>query len=224
MWLARDAGAQVARFGDNMRYVAVTEGDKVEAQLQFGSRSTGYGVSDLVAAIHAVPDDKVDALVGEYERSYDVAPVLRTGGGGTSPSARQRRSRRACVPSWTPGTSRPSLTRSRTSTAWHNCRAAVQRLMADGYGFAAEGDWKTAALLRIMKVMSEGLPGGTSFMEDYTYHLAPGAEKILGAHMLKFAPRSRRPSRAAKSTRSRSVGSPTLSAWCARQPLGRGWW
>ena len=97
---------------------------------------------------------------------------------------------------------------------------AVQRLLADGYGFGAEGDWKTAALVRVAKVMSAGLDGGTSFMEDYTYHLAPEGPKVLGAHMLEVCRRSPAGSRPARSTRSRSAGSTIPCAWSSRPAPG----
>jgi L-arabinose isomerase len=179
----------VARFGDNMRQVAVTEGDKVEAQLRLGVSVSGYGVGDLVEAADGASDSEVDRLVGEYDAAYDLAPELRAGGGrreSLRDAARIEAGLRAVL-------ARVGA-RAFTDTFedLHGLSQlpgiAVQRLMADGYGFGAEGDWKTAALVRVMKVMGEGLPGGTSFMEDYTYHLAPGGEKILGAHMLEVCP------------------------------------
>jgi L-arabinose isomerase len=179
-------GAKVARFGDNMREVAVTEGDKVAAQIKFGYAVNGYGVGDLVAFVEGVSDSEVDRLVGEYEEQYAVAAPLRAGGG-------QRRALR--VAARIEMGMRAFLEEggfTAFTTTFENLHGleqlpglAVQRLMADGYGFGAEGDWKTAALVRAMKVMGAGLEGGTSFMEDYTYHLDPGGMKVLGAHMLE---------------------------------------
>jgi L-arabinose isomerase len=180
---------RVARFGDNMRQVAVTEGDKVEAQLRFGFSVNGYGVGDLVATTDEVEDETVDGLVAEYEDAYTLAPALASGGErreSLREAARieaglraflDRGSFRAFTDTFEDLDGLPQLP-----------GLPVQRLMADGYGFGAEGDWKTAALVRITKVMSAGLEGGTSFMEDYTYHLAPGNGLILGAHMLEVCP------------------------------------
>ena len=179
----------VARFGDNMRDVAVTEGDKVEAQIRFGVSVNGYGVGELAAAVGEVDDATVDRLIEEYEDAYELAPALRKGG-------EQRESLRdaARIEAGLRGFLEAGSFNAFTDTFedLDGLRQlpgiAVQRLMADGYGFAGEGDWKTAALVRISKVMSAGLDGGTSFMEDYTYHLAPGGSKVLGAHMLEVCP------------------------------------
>ena len=182
-------GAKFARFGDNMRYVAVTEGDKVATELRFGYSVNGYGIGDLVAKIsHAgIADDHVDALCAIYEKSYNVAKDLRRGGkrhDALRYGARIELGLRAFLEE---GNFKGFTT---TFEDLHGLRQlpglAVQRLMADGYGFGAEGDWKTAALLRAMKVMGEGLDGGTSFMEDYTYHLSPKGHQVLGAHMLEI--------------------------------------
>jgi L-arabinose isomerase len=179
----------VARFGDNMRQVAVTEGDKVEAQLRLGVTVSGYGVGDLVEAVNAASDAEVDCVVGAYEGAYDLVPELRADGArreSLRDAARIEVGLRAVL--------ERLAARAFTDTFedLHGLKQlpgiAVQRLMAEGYGFGGEGDWKTAALVRIMKVMGEGLPGGTSFMEDYTYHLAPGGQLILGAHMLEVCP------------------------------------
>jgi L-arabinose isomerase len=179
----------VARFGDNMRQVAVTEGDKVEAQVRLGVTVSGYGVGDLVEAVNAVADTEVDGLAAEYESRYELAPELAANGPrreSLRDAARIEGGLRALLESLGAGAF------SDTFEDLHGLKQlpgiAVQRLMADGYGFAGEGDWKTAALVRVMKTMATGLPGGTSFMEDYTYHLAPGAERILGAHMLEVCP------------------------------------
>jgi len=180
---------KLARFGDNMRNVAVTEGDKTEAELRFGVSVNTWGVNDLVAAVDEVADSSVDALVAEYEDLYDVAPELRKGAerhDSLRYGARQELGLLALL---------TSLGATAFTTNFEDLGAlrqlpglAVQRLMSQGYGFGAEGDWKTAVLVRAAKVMGEGLPGGASLMEDYTYHLAPGAEKILGAHMLEICP------------------------------------
>jgi L-arabinose isomerase len=172
---------KVARFGDNMREVAVTEGNKVSAQRQFGYSVNGYGVGDLVAQVERVGDSEVDAVVRQYREQYDV----RTGDGQASlrEQARIEAGLRAFLQKGGFGA---------FTTTFEDLHGlaqlpglAVQRLMAEGYGFGAEGDWKTAALVRALKVMSSGLPGGTSFMEDYTYHLDPKGPKVLGAHMLE---------------------------------------
>jgi L-arabinose isomerase len=180
---------KLARFGDNMRDVAVTEGDKVDAQLRFGVSVNTYGVNDLVARVDAVEDDAVDKLVVEYADTYRVAPeLLATGERHESlrDGARIELGLRAFLADGGFGaftTNFEDLGGLRQLPG-----LAVQRLMADGFGFGGEGDWKTSVLLRAMKVMGAGLPGGTSFMEDYTYHLVPGQEKILGAHMLEVCP------------------------------------
>jgi L-arabinose isomerase len=180
---------RLARFGDNMRDVAVTEGDKVEAELRFGVSVNTYGVNDLVAAVDAAPDTGVDALVAEYEERYDVVPELRRGGERHESlryGARIELGLRSFLDS---GGFTAFTTNFQDLGGLRQLPGlAVQRLMADGYGFGGEGDWKTSVMLRACKVMADGLPGGTSFMEDYTYHLVPGAEKILGAHMLEVCP------------------------------------
>jgi L-arabinose isomerase len=182
-------GANLARLGDNMREVAVTEGDKVEAQMQFGYAVNGYGVGDLVAYLDAVTDAEVDRLVAEYDEQYEVAATL-------GPNGTHRRSLReaAKIELGLRAFLLDGNFQAFTDT-FENLHGlpqlpglAVQRLMADGYGFGAEGDWKTAALVRAMKVMAHGLTGGTSFMEDYTYHFDPSGMKVLGAHMLEICP------------------------------------
>lgn len=180
-------GMRIARFGDNMRQVAVTEGDKVQAQRTFGYTVDAFGLGDLVEAVRAVPDDAVADLVHEYEQNYDVAPSLQSGG-------EQRQSLRDAAQIelglrqfLEAGNFKAFAD---TFENLHGLKQlpgiAVQRLMADGYGFGAEGDWKTAALLRAMKVMAAGLEGGTSFMEDYTYHFGDEEMMVLGAHMLEI--------------------------------------
>jgi L-arabinose isomerase len=182
-------GARFARFGDNMRQVAVTEGDKVSAEIRFGATIDGFGVGDLVAVMNDVVDGAVTALVEEYEQRYDVAEELRRGGArheSLREGARIELGLRAFLEA---GAFAGFTT---TFEDLHGLSQlpglAVQRLMADGYGFGAEGDWKTALLLRAMKVMARGLDGGTSFMEDYTYHLDPARPLVLGAHMLEVCP------------------------------------
>jgi L-arabinose isomerase len=180
---------RIARFGDNMREVAVTEGDKVEAQWRLGFSVNGYGVGELSAAVRAVPDAEVDRLVAEYEATYDVAPELRRGGdrhGALRDAARIEAGLRGFLEAG--GFRAFTDTFEDLADLPQLPGLAVQRLMADGYGYGAEGDWKTAALVRALKVMGSGLPGGASFMEDYTYHLEPGAELVLGAHMLEVCP------------------------------------
>jgi L-arabinose isomerase len=182
-------GAKFARFGDNMRQVAVTEGDKVSAEIAFGFSVNGYGVGDLAAKVHAVKDAAADRLCAKYAEEYALAPELRKGGArheALRDGAKIELGLRAFLEE---GGFKGFTT---TFEDLHGLAQlpglAVQRLMADGYGFAAEGDWKTAALVRAFKVMADGLPGGVSFMEDYTYHLEAGNRKVLGAHMLEICP------------------------------------
>lgn len=180
---------RLARFGDNMRNVAVTEGDKTEAELRFGVSVNTWGVNDLVAAVDAVEGGAVDTLVAEYEDTYDVVAELRRGGERRESlryGARQELALLALL---------GELGATAFTTNFEDLGGlrqlpglAVQRLMARGFGFGAEGDWKTAILVRAAKVMGQGLPGGASLMEDYTYDLVPGEEKILGAHMLEICP------------------------------------
>jgi L-arabinose isomerase len=182
-------GAKFCRFGDNMREVAVTEGDKVAAQIQFGYAVHGFGVGDLVKSVHEVADADVDRLIREYEARYAVAPKLRKGG-PQRPALRDAARIELGL--------RAFLTRggfkgfTDTFEDLHGLAqlpgVAAQRLMADDFGFGPEGDWKTCALVRAMKVMATGLRGGTSFMEDYTYHLDPKRPLVLGAHMLEICP------------------------------------
>ncbi len=182
-------GAKLARFGDNMREVAVTEGDKVSAQITFGYSVNGYGLGDLVAFVDAVTCAEIDAVVADYEGQYQLVPALLEGGGQRSSlrdAARIELGMRAFLEDG--GFSGFTTTFENLTGLKQLPGLAVQRLMADGYGFGAEGDWKTAALVRAMKVMGAGLEGGCSFMEDYTYHLEPGNMKVLGAHMLEVCP------------------------------------
>jgi L-arabinose isomerase len=179
-------GARIARFGDNMREVAVTEGDKVEAQIRFGYSVSGYGLGDLVAFIDQVTDAEIDRLVAAYDECYTVAEALRPGGERRQALREAARIELGLAAFLQEGGFKAFTT---TFENLHGLTQlpglAVQRLMAQGYGFGAEGDWKTAALVRAMKVMATGLQGGTSFMEDYTYHFDPSEMKVLGAHMLE---------------------------------------
>jgi len=182
-------GAKFARFGDNMRQVGVTEGDKVEAELRFGYSVNGYGLGDLAARVDAISDAEVNKLCGQYDEEYTVAEPLRKKGArraSLQDAARIELGLRAFLEE---GNFKGFTD---TFENLHGLKQlpgiAAQRLMADGYGFAAEGDWKTAALVRAMKVMAHGLSGGTSFMEDYTYHLDPQRSLVLGAHMLEICP------------------------------------
>ena len=181
--------SKVVRFGDNMRYVAVTEGDKVEAERRFGYAVNGHGVGDLVQHIEAVSDAAVDRLITEYTDKFIVAAPLQVGG-DRHEALRDAARIELGLRSFLENGSFQSFTT--TFEDLHGLKQlpglAVQNLMADGYGFGAEGDWKTAALVRAVKVMAAGLEGGTSFMEDYTYHLDPQGMKVLGAHMLEICP------------------------------------
>jgi L-arabinose isomerase len=187
----RDAtrGMRVARFGDNMRYVAVTEGDKTEAEIRLGVQVNTWGVNDLVDAVAGVAESAVDELVAEYLASYDVVPELLEGG-DRHDALREGARIEAGLRGFLEAGGFHAFTDSFEDLGGLTQLPglAVQRLMADGYGFGAEGDWKTAVLVRTAAVMGAGLPGGASLMEDYTYHLEPGNELILGAHMLEVSP------------------------------------
>ena len=182
-------GLRVARFGDNMRDVAVTEGDKTEAQLRLGAQVNTWGVTELADSVDSVSAGQIDDLVAEYEDSYQVVPELRRGGNRHS-SLRYGAALELGMRSFLEAGGFAAFTTNFEDLGGLRQLPglAVQRLMADGYGFGAEGDWKTAILVRIANVMGAGLPGGASLMEDYTYHLVPGEEKILGAHMLEVSP------------------------------------
>jgi L-arabinose isomerase len=180
-------GARIARFGDNMRDVAVTEGDKVEAQIRLGYDVYGYGVGDLVRAVNEASEAEVKKTVAAYLDEYDVAAALRPGGEKHESLLAGARIEAGLRDFLKAGDFKAFTT---TFEDLHGLAQlpglAVQRLMRDGYGFGAEGDWKTAALVRAMKVMSAGLKGGVSFMEDYTYHFGVSGDKVLGAHMLEI--------------------------------------
>ncbi len=180
---------RLARFGDNMRDVAVTEGDKVEAELRFGVSVNTYGVNDLVAAVDAVADAQIDALVKEYDDTFRIAAPLRPGGDRHDSLRYAARIEAGLRGFLEAGGFRAFTTNFEDLGGLRQLPGiAVQRLMADGYGFGGEGDWKTSVLVRTLKAMSAGTSGGTSFMEDYTYDLTPGQELVLGAHMLEVCP------------------------------------
>jgi len=180
---------RLARFGDNMRFVAVTEGDKTEAELRLGVQINTWPVTELAETVAAVDPADVDVLVEEYLDLYDVARELRPGG-ERHESLREGAAIEAGLRGFLEAGGFSAFTTSFEDLASlpQLPGLAVQRLMADGYGFGAEGDWKTAILVRVASVMGAGLPGGASLMEDYTYHLVPGEERILGAHMLEVSP------------------------------------
>lgn len=180
---------KVARFGDNMRFVAVTEGDKTEAEIRFGAQINTWGVNDLADAVNAATQAEIDALIDEYVEQYDVAPELLPGA-ARHESLREGAAIEIGLRAFLEGGGFGAFT-----TTFEDLGGlpqlpglAVQRLMAEGYGFGAEGDWKTAILVRAANAMGEGLPGGASLMEDYTYHMVEGEELILGAHMLEVSP------------------------------------
>ncbi len=179
-------GAKFVRFGDNMRFVAVTDGDKVEAELKFGFSVNTHGVGDLVEVINQVSDASIDALIAEYEATYNIDASLRKGGEKHS-SVREAARIEIGLRTFLEKGGFKGF--SDTFEDLHGMvqlpGIAAQRLMADGYGFAGEGDWKTAALVRAFKVMGSGLKGGNAFMEDYTYHFDPNNSLVLGSHMLE---------------------------------------
>ena len=182
-------GAKFVRFGDNMRYVAVTDGDKVEAEFKFGYAVNTHGIGDLVKVIDETSDAAIDALTQEYEDQYKMAAALRKAGEQNN-SLREAAKIEIGLRTFLEAGNFKGFTD--TFEDLHGMAQlpgiAAQRLMASGYGFAGEGDWKTAALVRAMKVMGSGLPGGNSFMEDYTYHFDPENSLVLGSHMLEICP------------------------------------
>ena len=197
---------KVVRFGDNMRQVAVTDGDKVAAEMTFGMSVNTHGIGDLVAVINQTSDADVDRLVQEYADSYTLMDSLHRGGAqhnSLRDAARIEIGMRAFMQDGGFGAFSDTFEDLHGMTQLPGI--ASQRLMADGYGFAGEGDWKTAAMVRVLKVMAAGLPGGNSFMEDYTYHLDPANPLVLGSHMLEICP-------------SIAAGKPT----CEVHPLGIG--
>ena len=182
-------GARFCRFGDNMRQVAVTEGDKVEAEIKFGYSVNTYGIGDLVAVINKVKNSAIDELIAVYNKEYKLAPSLKKGGKQYE-SLRDAAKIEIGMRTFLEQGGFNGYTD--TFEDLHGMKQlpgiASQRLMAEGYGFGGEGDWKTAALVRAMKVMGSGLPGGNSFMEDYTYHFEPKNNLVLGSHMLEICP------------------------------------
>jgi L-arabinose isomerase len=192
-WMRAAAGwhdwqtAKFVRFGDNMRDVAVTEGDKVEAEMKFGYSVNTHGVGDLVDVMNKVTEKEIDALVAVYEEEYTLVDALQMGGAQHQSLREAARIEIGIEAFLVKGDFKGFTT---TFEDLHGLvqlpGIAAQRLMAKGYGFAGEGDWKTAALVRAMKVMGSGLKGGSSFMEDYTYHFNPDNRMVLGAHMLEI--------------------------------------
>ncbi len=199
-------GAKFVRFGDNMRFVAVTDGDKVEAELKFGYAVNTYGIGDLVEIINQTTDAQIDQLIEEYHAAYTLAESLQKGGPQFI-SLKEAAKIEIGLRTFLQQGNYKGFTD--TFEDLHGLAQlpgiATQRLMAEGYGFGGEGDWKTAALVRAMKVMGSGLPGGNSFMEDYTYHFEPNNSMVLGSHMLEICP-------------SIAKGKPT----CEIHPLGIG--
>jgi L-arabinose isomerase len=187
--LAALRSLRLARFGDNMRNVAVTDGDKTDAEALLGVSVNTWAVNDLVEHVHDASGEAIDSLVQEYLDLYDVAPELRSGSARHESLRYGARIELGLRSFLTEGGFGAFTTNFEDLGALRQLPGlAVQRLMADGYGFGAEGDWKTALLVRAAKVMGYGLPGGASLMEDYTYDLTPGAELVLGAHMLEVCP------------------------------------
>ncbi|MET0463639.1 MAG: L-arabinose isomerase [Chitinophagaceae bacterium] len=180
-------GAKFVRFGDNMRYVAVTDGDKVEAEYKFGYSVNTHGIGDLVKVINEVGDSSVEKLMQEYEDSYTLSKSLLKGGEGRQSLFDAAKIELGLKQFLEEGNFKGF---SDTFEDLHGMiqlpGIAAQRMMKAGYGFAGEGDWKTSALVRAMKVMGSGLPGGNSFMEDYTYHFDPANQMVLGSHMLEI--------------------------------------
>jgi L-arabinose isomerase len=179
----------VLRFGDNMREVAVTEGDKVEAQIKFGWQVNTWSIGDLAARYNKVSDTAAEALIKEYENCYELAVELKTSGKARTAVLEQAKIEIALTEFLEAEHAGAFTT---TFQDLHGLPQlpglAAQRLMEQGYGFGAEGDWKQSMLVRVAKIMAAGLSGGVSFMEDYTYHFEPGKEAALGAHMLEVCP------------------------------------
>jgi L-arabinose isomerase len=179
-------GMKLGRIGDNMREVAVTEGNKVSAQIQLGWAVNTQGVGDVAQLVNAATDSEVEKLMAEYQATYNIPDKSPATMAAIRDAARIELGLRAFLKEG--GYSAFTTTFQDLHGLKQLPGLPAQRLMADGYGFGGEGDWKTAALVRAMKVMAAGLKGGTSFMEDYTYHLEPGNEQVLGAHMLEVCP------------------------------------
>ncbi|MCU9615120.1 L-arabinose isomerase [Caldibacillus lycopersici] len=185
--VAEGRNIRVARFGDNMRNVAVTDGDKVEAQMKFGWSVDYYGIGDLVVKMKEVSEERVDALFNEYKELYEIEETALVPGPAQDAVKEQARMEIALKEFLQEGKYTAFSTNFEDLHGMKQLPGlAAQRLMAEGYGFAGEGDWKTSALLRLMKIIADNKD--TTFMEDYTYHLEPGNETILGAHMLEVCP------------------------------------
>jgi L-arabinose isomerase len=182
-------GAKFARFGDNMRFVAVTEGDKVEAEIKFGYSVNTHPVGDLVGIINSIGQAEIDHLIEQYETQYTLMDTLKVNGSQRSSLVEIARIEAGLRSFLSQGNFKGYTN---TFEDLHGMAQlpgiASQRLMADGYGYGGEGDWKTSVLVRTSKVMAAGLAGGTSFMEDYTYHFAPNNNQVLGSHMLEICP------------------------------------
>ena len=174
---------RVLRISDNMRSVAVTDGDKVEAQMKLGWEIEHYGVGDIISELEKVTEAEIDAQMKEYEENYTIST-------DNIDAVRYQAKEEIAI---------KKFMDERGFTAFHTNfedlqglrqlpGLASQDLMAKGYGFGAEGDWKVAAMTRILKAMTADMTGGTAFMEDYTYHFEPGNEMIMGAHMLEVCP------------------------------------
>ena len=184
---ARDM--KVARFGDNMNNVAVTDGDKVEAEIRMGYHVDYYPIGDLVAYVDRVSEDEIKALLDAYDKEYELAPNAKEGGKDRVSVVEAARVEAGMRKFFARRNIKAFTTNFDALHGMHQLPGlASQRFMAEGIGFGGEGDWKTAALLRTMKVMAQGLKGGTSFMEDYTYNLIPGNMSALQAHMLEVCP------------------------------------
>ncbi|MCL2264697.1 MAG: L-arabinose isomerase [Treponema sp.] len=195
VWMRAAAAKQdgmnktVLRLGDNMREVAVTEGDKIEAQIKMGWQINTWGIGDLAARYAKISDVQAEKLAEEYAASYELAPDLKSGGKARDAMLEQAKIEIALKEMLEKENAGAFTT---TFQDLHGLSQlpglAAQRLMEQGYGFGAEGDWKQSMLTRCAKVMAAGLKGGVSFMEDYTYHFEPGKEAALGAHMLEICP------------------------------------
>lgn len=182
-------GARFVRFGDNMRYVAVTDGDKVEAERVFGYSVNTHGIGDLVKVINEVSDADVEQLIAEYNDQYNVVASLKKGGTQYQSLIDAAKIELGLKYFLEAGNYKGYTD---TFEDLHGMKQlpgiGSQRMMSHGYGFGGEGDWKTSALVRAMKVMGTGLKGGNSFMEDYTYHFDPANPLVLGSHMLEICP------------------------------------
>ena len=213
---------KLARFGDNMRDVAVTEGDKVDAEIRFGVSVNTWGVNDLVAAVDAASDAEVDDLVQEYGDLYDVVSELRAGGERHESLRYGARIEVGLRHFLTDGGFGAFTTNFQDLGGLRQLPGlAVQRLMADGYGFGGEGDWKTSVMLHTIKAIGAGQPGGTSFMEDYTYDLTETSTRSSAHTCSRSAQRSPATVRGWRSTRSASATARTRSGWCSRQPAAQ---